>query len=527
MTHRGGRVADGAREAELEAKVAALEGRLQDLVRRLANVLEIARIGSWEIDLDTMVAVWSPETRVMLGVAPDAPATPATVIARCAEASDREAVRRALEDARAGSRQYNVVYRIVWTDGSQRVIHSRGDVQRDATGRGRRIVGVVQDVTEQEQLRLQLLHSQKLETVGRLAAGVAHDLNNMLTVIQGACEFVADAVGEGPARQDVATIQDASERAAGLTRALLAFSRQQVLQPQRTDVNLVIGSLRKMLVRAVGESVVVDLRTPQAVGTVFVDPQQLAQVLVNLAVNARDAMPRGGTLTLETAEAPLPPELGADPRPHVRIRVRDTGIGMDRAKLSRVFEPFFTTKGAQGTGLGLSTAFGVVTQSGGQIRALSAPGRGTTMEIYLPIGDRAPVRKTSPSRAGGAVGDGATVLVVEDDPAVRKLAVRALDRAGFRVLKAGSGDEALGYVAGPVDVLVTDVMMPGASGREVADSFRAVWPNLPVLFMSGYAGDPRVDERGPRRGDPFLEKPFSPEQLVERVRQLVPPRPNE
>ncbi len=514
------------RSAPTDPRIAQLERSLDVLVardRRMADFLAIARLGTWELDLDTDEAIWSAETRVLLGVTSDAPAVPDTVLGACADDRDRDTIRAALADVRAGSRRYDVTYRVAWRDGSLHTLRSRGDVRVDALGKPRRIVGVVQDVTEEELLRAQLTWSQKLETVGQLAAGLAHDLNNMLTVIQSACGFVAEALQDHPARHDLATIQEAAERAAGLTHGLLAFSRQQVLRPERTDVNQVVGGLRKMLTRAVGEGISLDLRTPQALGTVFVDPQQLAQVLVNLAVNARDAMPEGGRLTIETDEAELPPDLPGERVPHVRLRVRDTGVGMDAATLSRIFEPFFTTKGSLGTGLGLSMVFGIVTQSGGHIRADSRPGHGTTFEVYLPIGDRAPVRRPPPARMSAPSGDGAVVLVVEDDPAVRRMIVRILERAGYRVHEAADGVDA-GTVHARLerlDLLVTDVMLPGTSGREVADALTAARPSLRVLFVSGYAGDPRVEERGPRPGDAFLPKPFTTEDLVREVGALL------
>ncbi|MBZ0117304.1 MAG: response regulator [Sandaracinaceae bacterium] len=521
-------VGEGAREG-LEERLARLEAENAELRKsdlRLAHVLEIARIGSWELDLVTRQAIWAPETRHLLGVGPDAPATPDTVLA-VTDPADRHIIADALAGVLAGSKKYDITYRVHRPDGMH-IIHSRGDVLTDEAGHPRRIVGVVQDVTAQEELRAQLLQSQKMETLGRLSAALAHDLNNMLTVILGSCDFVAESVlGNAAAEEDVSTIREAAHRAAELTRGLLAYSRRQHLRPEPVDVNEVLGRLRKMLDRLLGESIRLEVLTAP-VAAVLVDPQQLLQALVNLAVNARDAMPDGGTLTLRTSQSRLPLELGGGDRAFVLISVHDTGIGMDRETLAQVFEPFFTTKPPhQGTGLGLATAYGVVAQSGGFMRAQSTLGEGSTFEIYLPIGRAVPVPQAVFPEGGVTVAK-ATILVVEDDPAVRRMAVRALERAGYRVLQAASGDQALVQHAGAegIDVVLTDVMMPGASGRELADALRARNPRLRALFMSGYTGDPRLEGRGPRSEDAFLPKPFTPAELVRFVAKSIGETPS-
>jgi len=505
---------------ELEARSAELE----ESRRRFAHVLEIARIGMWELDLVTMRAEWSPETRRILGVAAGVAPTPATVMA-VTEPEDRHIISDAIANVLAGSRRYDITYRIRIGEG-QRIIHSRGDVMVDEAGRPRRISGIVQDVTEQEQLRAHMLQSQKLETVGRLAAGLAHDLNNMLTVIQGSCTFLHDAVPPGStAADDVATIVDAANRAATLTRSLLAFSRQQLLRPRPTAVNQVIENLKQMLRRLLGENITLEAHLADDLELVMVDPQQLTQVLVNLAINARDAMPSGGTLRFRTARANLPADVAraeGAAGAFVLVRVEDSGAGMDERTLARCFEPFFTTKPPHaGTGLGLSSALGVVAQSGGYMRAESRLGAGSAFEVYLPSPREVLVpfdveRAAAEHRAG----NGARVLVVEDDDDVRRTVVRALQRAGYEVLEVADGEAAL-RLGARVDALVVDVLMPGMSGREVADRLLADNPELRVLFMSGYSGDPRVATLGPRPGEPFLPKPFSTADLVGEVARLV------
>lgn len=500
---------------------------LQKCELRLARILDIARIGSWELDLCTWRADWAPETRHILGVDPLAPAEPATVLA-ATDPADRDLVRGALRDVMAGSATYDVTYRVIWPDGSRHVIHSRADVMRDSSGQALRLIGIVQDITEQEHLRAQLLQSQKMETVGRLAAGIAHDLNNMLQVIVSSCVFASDeSEGNAPLVEDLAMIRDAAERATGLTQGLLAFSRQQKLWPRTIDVNEVISDLRKMLGRLVGGDITLNLRLAPGPVVVVADPNQLAQVLANLAVNARDAMPNGGSLTIRTGHEQLPTELagGESVSPlHVHIAVEDTGDGMDETTLSRIFEPFFSTKTPQrGTGLGLATAYGFVAQSGGHMRASSVRGQGSTFDVYLPVAAAA-VTPVEPEivESGGDCSD-ATVLVVDDDAPVRRTVARALRRAGYAVLEASDGNEALERHRGErcIDVLVTDVLLPFHPGREVADLLTARHPGIRVLYMSGHAGDALLKDRGPRDGDPFIAKPFTPDALVRQVQALL------
>lgn len=510
------------RLAALESRVAELEMENWELAKseiRLANVLEIAQMASWELDLDSGVSEWSPEIRYMLGVGPDAPALPETVLA-VTEPEDRHIVMNALNRAVSGESRYDITYRINRPDG-QRIMHSRGDVLRDEDGHPRRVVGIVQDVTEREALRSQLLQSQKMETIGRLSAALAHDLNNMLTVIVAACEFVAQGADDAQVLEDLDIIRDASHRAGDLVSSLLAFSRQTLLRPRPVDVNELLVQLRRMLRRLLGETIQIEVVTTP-VDTAIVDPQHLMQVLINLAVNARDAMPRGGTLTLRTEQRPLPAEFRADPGAEfILVRVEDTGQGMDRDTLAQVFEPFFTTKAPhEGTGLGLSTALGVIEQSGGHIRASSVVGEGSAFEICLPITDASPAPAHDRDRSSVLpLGNGAVVLIVEDDAAVRRMAVRALEYCGYRVVQAAAGDQALVQHADAesIDLLLTDAIMPGLSGRELADAFLAKKPELAVLFMSGYTGDPRLETFGPRGDDAFLPKPFTPDELCRAV----------
>jgi signal transduction histidine kinase len=347
---------------------------------------------------------------------------------------------------------------------------------------------------ERRRLEEQLRQSQKMEAVGRLAGGIAHDFNNLLMVIMGHGELLRRSLDPNdPRLRKLQHVMGASERAARLVRQLLAFSRKQVMEPQVVDLNALVSDTARMLRPLLGEDVKVVTRLDPALGRVRVDPAQIEQVLMNLAVNARDAMPSGGTITLETADVRVPASGETSPARQAALSVRDTGHGMDEKTRAHAFEPFFTTKdGSGGTGLGLSTVYGIVQQSGGQIALESAPGRGSCFRILLPCAEGpGEPRETGPAAAAPPAG-GETVLVVEDEPAIRALACEMLESHGYLTLGAGSGEEALGLAvrhAGPIDLLLADVVMPGLAGPALAERFAVVRPQARVLLMSGYAGD--------------------------------------
>jgi len=388
----------------------------------------------------------------------------------------------------------------------------------------------VRDVTEQRQLEAQLVRAQKLEAVGRLAGGVAHDFNNLLTVILSYSSLLLEETDlPGETRESLDEIRKAAEGAAGLTRQLLAFSRQQVMKPQVLDVNAVVTSTEKLLTRLIGEDIkLVTALTPD-LGAARLDPGQVGQIIMNLAVNARDAMPTGGRLTLETAnvEMDIAYVRGhpiAQPGRYVMLAVSDTGIGMDEATKERIFEPFFTTKEAgKGTGLGLATVYGIVKQSGGFIWVYSEPGRGTSFKIYFPRVDETPT-ETAGAPTGETPRGSETVLIVEDVSAVRGVAREMLERSGYRVLEAANGDAALRLAArhsGPIDLLLTDVVMPGLSGRQLATQLSELRPRLRVLYMSGYTDDAVVNHGMLEPGIHYLQKPFTREGLARKVHEVL------
>src|SRR5438093_223285 len=356
----------------------------------------------------------------------------------------------------------------------------------------------VRDVTEQRRLQQQLVQSQKMEAVGRLAGGVAHDFNNLLTVILSYSDLLLeDRPPDAPDREDIEQIRKAAVGASALTRQLLAFSRQQVLEPRVLDVNTVVASTEKMLTRLLGEDISLTASLAPALGAVKVDPGQLEQIIMNLAVNARDAMPHGGRLSIETANVDMDESYVrghpvAHPGPYVMLAVSDTGIGMDAVTQARIFEPFFTTKEAgKGTGLGLATVYGIVKQSGGHISVYSEPGLGSTFKVYLPLSEdevATPVVAATATAAGGSE----TILLLEDEPALREVIQEVLETAGYTVVTGPTPKEALRSALdtrAAVDLVLTDVVMPNLSGREAAARVRDVHPGVPVLYMSGYTAD--------------------------------------
>jgi len=418
-------------------------------------------------------------------------------------------------------------------DGDARRIFEVGAFPAPPLEDGRQAhVLVFRDVTRSREIEEQVAAQNRLAAVGQLAAGVAHDFNNLLTIILAAAQFAAEGLAEGdPRRSDIEQIRDAARRATSLTRQLLAFSRRQVLRPEVLDLNALIGNLQKMLRRLIGEHIELATDLAPDLPLIKADPGQIEQVIMNLVVNARDAMPRGGKLTLETAPMTLDDEFtrrhpGAKAGRYVTLSVTDTGVGMDPETRRRAFEPFFTTKErGKGTGLGLSTVYGIVKQSGGYVWIVSRPGRGSRISLYLPVAE-AEATETEPAPAGDAedVRGGETVLIVEDEEALRHLAARALERRGYRVIEAADGRRALAIAEqhpGRIHLVLTDVVMPGPNGRAVADELRRRIPGIKVIYMSGYTDDTMAQRGVLEPGVPLVRKPFDVADLVRTVRETL------
>jgi len=511
-----------AERAAAEAALRANEQRFRALVEH-----------SWDA-----IALFGPDGAILYG----SPATTRVLGYDLAEfvgrnaldlihPEDRDLVVGRLTEAMANPRgRVDVAARVRHKDGSWRYLEGVLTNLLDDPSVGG-IVNNYRDATERRSLEQQVIQAQKMEAVGRLAGGVAHDFNNILTAIGGYTDLLLDDLPlDDPRRQDVDEIHRAADRAAALTQQLLAFSRRQVLQPKVIDLNALVSNVESLLGRLIGEDVQLATALADDAGRVRADPGQLEQVIVNLAVNARDAMPGGGRLTIETRNVDLDAAYAAEhrtvvPGPYVVIAVSDTGTGMSADTQSHMFEPFFTTKEVgKGTGLGLATVYGIVKQSGGSIWVYSELGHGTTIKVYLPRVDEPPEPLAAPPLANPERLRGTeTILLVEDEPAVRAVARQILARQGYTVLEAPDGPAALAMVAGGgrVDLILTDVVMPGMSGRALADQLATRWPGVRVLYMSGYTDDAIVRHGMLEPGLAYLQKPFRPDTLVRKVREVL------
>lgn len=491
----------------------------------------------WDWDLATDALWWGEGFETLFGFKRDEVGGTIESWSTRIHPDDRAEVLADIHEAiESGRIAWSKEYRFLYQEGGYAWVLDRGHVIRSPEGKALRMVGGMTDLTERRKLETFLRESQKLESVGRLAGGVAHDFNNLLTVIRGILDLHLEGAGgmgvpEGLAA-DLREVRAAAERATELTRQLLAFSRQRVLEPRVLDLNEVVDQLATMLRRLIGEDVTLSFRPDPELLAVRADPAGIEQVLVNLVVNARDAMRRGGEIVIETrsVEGDERAEAGgseeedevARSRGWIELEVRDTGHGMDEGTLARCTEPFFTTKPPdQGTGLGLSTVYGIVTQSEGQLLVSSEVGRGTVVRIRLPA-TREAKGKGAGETPAGARGGSETVLLVEDEPAVCRLGARILSSAGYRVLTAGAGEEALALAREePPDFLVTDVVMPGMSGPELAERLTAELPGLPVLFTSGYTAD-AMDRHGLSGEEvAFLRKPYSIAEFLAKVREAL------
>jgi PAS domain S-box-containing protein len=497
----------------------------------LETAQEAGHIGSWVYELDGSDRLgWSNETLRIFGLAATSFSGHVDDFQALVHEDDREVVEAAFRRALDHGESYDVEHRVVRPDGAVRWVHERAEIVRDATGNPVRAIGTVQDVTDRRQLEQQLRQSQKLEAIGRLAGGVAHDLNNALTAIAGYTELALGQLDpDHPARPDVEEIRSATQRAEAVTRQLLAFSRRQMLEPRVFSLADAVRSLHRFLERLLGASVQVEIDAPEGLPPVYGDPGQIEQAILNLAINARDAMPGGGRLSVAVALVEVDDALARakqpmKPGPYLRLTVRDTGHGMTPDIQSRIFEPFFTTKDVgKGTGLGLSMVYGTVKQSGGYIFVDSAPGQGAEFRIYVPPapGGRAPRVESGSAPTADSALTHATVLVVEDERPVRTMVATTLRNTGLQVLQASTADEALRVLATahpPVDLVLTDATMPGTSGVELARRLAKDQPSLPVIIMSGFTEEALGDLR---HRVSLLAKPFTPGEVQARVTELL------
>ncbi len=520
-----------AEKAELTRTLEAERRRLRELVASVPGVI-------WELWLDPdggMQTTFISDFAADLWGYSEAELQTADFWQRVLHPEDRALVTGDVAEALAGRAPERRTVQVRWRRGDGQIIWTeiRRTLVRDATGRVVGLRGVTMDITEQKRTEAQLVQAQQMEALGRLAAGVAHDFNNLLVVVQMQTDAALGEIGGcDPVRRRLGDVRDAALRASRLTRQLLAFGRQQRLDVRPLPLNPAIAGLEPMLRHLLREDITLELRLDPALGCVRADPGQVDQVLVNLVTNARDAMPDGGRLVVETAVATfdeaeaLRAEVAKGA--YARLAVSDTGLGMDAGTLAQIFQPFFSTKVRdKGTGLGLSTVYGIVRQHDGHVRVESAPGRGTRFEIFLPLAAEASGAAAEPAHPRPAPPSGGRILLVEDEDMVRRLVAEALSGAGFEVLAAANGAEALARAAevgGRLDLLLTDLIMPGMNGRELHRRLRAPYPDLPVLYVSGYTGDLLGHHGVLEPGTNFLPKPFSIRALLAAVSELVSQR---
>jgi two-component system, cell cycle sensor histidine kinase and response regulator CckA len=491
----------------------------RSLVEQLAAVTYIAELG-----LEGEWLFVSPQIESLLGYSTQEWLASSANWIQHVHPDDRQTVSVA-EEATLHGHSFRAEYRMLRRDGSLVWINDSGSLVLGQNGR-QLLHGVLVDVTEQKQLQTRFAQTERMEAVGQLASGVAHDFNNLLTIIKGYSSLLLDKDPNGPDAHAAREIQQAADRAASLTHQLLAFGRKQTLQPRILDLNLIVRGLETMLRRVVAENVEVVIAT-SGVGNVKADPVQMEQVLLNLVVNARDAMPTGGRLTISTGHAEVASDIGCDETlvragSYITLSVCDNGIGMDAATRARIFEPFFTTKEVgKGTGLGLATVYGIIKQSNGHIEVESEPGEGTTFRVLLPKVDSEPAAAARPAMTESQKRGTGTILLAEDEPLLRELGETILKQAGYQVLTAPDSTALQHLIAsysGSVDLLLTDVVMPGMSGPELVRIVKDRWPTIRVLYMSGYADD---DIEDLDRDAGFLQKPFTPGELTAKIAEVL------
>ncbi|MBS1796354.1 MAG: response regulator [Acidobacteria bacterium] len=508
--------------------------RAEELARheklRLQIALEASKMGVWEWSAVTKRMYWSPESVGLLGIDPNTSFNDYSLLIH---PDDRARAIREIRECVANVSDLRLQFRIVKHSGEIINVVSQGHPEKNESGALRRIIGTIRDVTEmvekEEKLRKneeKLRQSEKLEAIGRLAGGIAHDFNNMLTVIRGYGQILLSSPVPGDkSRHFLEEIDKAAERAAALTRQLLTFSRSQRLETSVIELNPIIADTTKMLKVLIGENIEFGFDLDPALGRIEADAGQMSQILINLAVNARDAMPDGGNLTFRTrnVEVDGTGELHLKHGKYVLLEVSDTGIGMDEATLANIFEPFFTTKKiGHGTGLGLSTIHGIVEQSGGHIEVQSELCKGSTFAIYFPETVALTNDETATKCAAVCAGRG-TVLVVEDEPLVRSFSRDMLAASGFKVLTAENGAQALEKIEKyEIDLILTDIVMPKMSGYELAAELAKRNSRIKMLFTSGYLDDERIRNKSFEFGDNFIRKPFLVEDLVRKIGELLP-----
>lgn len=522
----GGQIAVAIERKRTEEELRAAETKFRTLVEQLPAITYVAEFGA--------AGPWSyvsPQIESLLGFSPTEWVANPEAWIESLHSDDRGRVLAEEAHSQQTGEPFRSQYRMVKRDGRIVWCRDEASVMTEQSGERKVMLGVIHDITHHRQLEEQLRQAHKMEAVGRLAGGIAHDFNNLLTIIKGFSELMLERAGRDETLVRNATqIGKAADKASSLTAQLLAFSRMQVLRPSSLDLNTVVGEMAKMLRRILGEHMNLDTVVDTSLGAVRADQSQIEQVILNLVINARDAMPKGGKITIETANVSLDElyarrRTGVEPGQYVMMAVSDSGSGMDAETQAQIFEPFFTTKGlGKGTGLGLATVYGIVKQSGGWIWVYSEPGRGTTFKVYLPQVDH-PIRPTHHNKAVCDRLQGTeTILLAEDQDGIRELASEFLKRSGYTILEAKDGSDALRMAEGypdEIDLLVTDVAMPNIDGPELADRLAVLRPHMKIIFMSGFAEYVKDNRKLAVPDRVTLQKPFALGTLARKVREVL------
>ena len=501
-------------------------------VKNLAEAQRIARLGNWDWDIVNNKLYWSDEIYRIFGLVPEKSKASYEALLNAVHPEDRESVMKEVDRALYEKHPYNIEHRIVLPDGRERIVHEQAEVTYDEDGKPVRMLGTVHDITDHKRLEDQVRESKKMESIGRLAGGIAHDFNNLMSAVLGYSHLILSKLPEDdPLAERIGMIKKAGEKATALTTQLLAFSRRQVLRTKVINLNTIVDDMSKLLSGMIGSKVKLVLQTHANLMNIMADRNQIEQILMNLAVNARDAMPGGGVLTIGTSEVNLDDEFaethpGVKVGPYVLLSVADTGVGMAPGVIENIFEPFFTTKGTgEGTGLGLSTVYGIVKQHNGHIFVDSKLNEGSTFKIYLPAvrAEAAEEKEAEPAVEERLTG---TLLVVEDEPVVLKTVVDTLEHLGCRVLTASSAEEAVSIsesFKGDIDVFLIDVVLPGMNGRELSEVLKGKRPEAKTIYMSGYADDVIMREDMLEPGMNFIPKPLTPGKIFSKLKQVLEP----
>jgi len=515
---------------DLTKKIQA-ENQLRESEELLKMTEKIAHVGSWIFDRKTSGFIWSDEVYKIFGLKPNQTVPDYKLLLSYIPEDDRDEFNNSFRLAVKNGHPLEMTHKIKRPDGSIRTIHLKAEHEKDRSGVLKRTLGMVHDITDQKELEEQLRQSQKMEAIGLLAGGIAHDFNNLLMVILCNSDMIISRLKKGdPMLEEIIEIKKSGQRAAELTRQLLAFSRKQVLKPQITDLNSIVNDLEKMIKRLVGERIEVVTILNPGIGMIKADKGQLDQVIMNLVVNARDAMPDGGKITVETQNVTLGNDYikkYSDVRAgnYVMLAVTDTGTGMPKETVDKIFEPFFTTKGlGKGTGLGLSTVYGIVKQSNGYIFCYSEPGKGTTFKIYLPITEEdgfaveneiKDVIEMKP--------EGEKIVVIDDEKEIRDVVYRMLSQEGFKVFTAENFEQVMKLFNDEknIDLLITDVIMPEMNGDEIGQKVLEKYPETKIIYMSGYTESTIMDFSILDRSKFYLQKPFTRQYLIQSVKEIL------